>query len=343
MHNKFWVFDGRDATSAADDWVMTGSWNVTDAGTYLDAQNALFIQDRSLAAIYTKEFDEMFGSSTSVPNPSSARFGPTKRDDTPHWTVVGGRKVEVFFSPSDRTSGAIAGALRTAHHNIFFGLFSFTRDEIASELIARRNAGVYVRGIIDNTGDVGTEFVPLQSAGVDVVKAGHGVVDGDFHHKYGVVDPFHDDSDPMVITGSHNWSTSAESDNDENTLIIHSGPLARQYVREFARRYAESGGTGSITRAEGSAVIPTVVSLDAPYPNPFNPSTTVRFTLPEGADVRLRVFDLLGRPVADLAAGPRSAGTFAATWEAAGAPSGTYIVVLEAGSQRLSRKVTLIR
>lgn len=343
MHNKFWVFDGRGTEDATDDWVVTGSWNVTDVGTYLDAQNALFIQDRSLASIYTKEFDEMFGSSTDVPDASAARFGPTKRDDTPHWTIVGGRKVEVFFSPSDQTSAAIVRALRSADHNAFFGSFSFTRDEIAAELIARRNAGVIVRGIIDNTNDSGSEFVPLQSAGVDVLKAGHGVVVGDFHHKYGVVDPFHDASGPMVITGSHNWSSSAETDNDENTLIVHSGPLARQYVREFARRYSESGGSGSITRVDDANAVPAEVALLAPYPNPFNPSTTVRFTLPEAADVRVRVFDLLGRPVAELTAGPRPAGTFTTTWEAGGSPSGTYIVVLETGARRLARKVTLIR
>lgn len=343
MHNKFWVFDGRGTEDATDDWVVTGSWNVTDAGTYRDAQNALFIQDRSLASIYTKEFDEMFGSSTDVPNASAARFGPTKRDDTPHWTIVGGRKVEVFFSPSDRTSAAIIRALHSADHNAMFGLFSFTRDDIAMELIARRNAGVIVRGIIDNTTDSGSEFVPLQSAGVDVLKAGHGVVLGDFHHKYGVVDPFHDASDPIAITGSHNWSSSAETDNDENTLIIHSGPLARQYVREFARRYAESGGSGPITHVDNASSVPAEAALLAPYPNPFNPSTMVRFMLPEAAEVRLRVFDLLGRSVADLMVGPRPPGTFMTTWEAGGMPSGTYLIVLEAGGRRLARKVTLIR
>ncbi|HTP14085.1 MAG TPA: DUF5689 domain-containing protein, partial [Bacteroidota bacterium] len=49
MHNKFMVFDGRDTTSATDDWVITGSWNVTNDGTTDDAQNAVFIQDQSLA------------------------------------------------------------------------------------------------------------------------------------------------------------------------------------------------------------------------------------------------------------------------------------------------------
>ncbi len=346
MHNKFWIFDGRDGVNAGDDWVVTGSWNATDEGTYRDAQNALFIQDQSLAAIYTKEFEEMFGSSTDVANAGAARFGPTKRDNTPHWTIVGGRKVEVFFSPSDRTSGAITRAMGSAQYNAFFGLFSFTRDEIGSELIARRNAGVIVRGIIDNTGDSGSEFAPLQSAGVDVLAAVHSVttVVGAFHHKYGIVDPYHDNSDPMVITGSHNWSTAAESDNDENTVIVHSGAIARQYVREFARRYNEAGGTGSITGvADVSPVIPTEPTLEHPYPNPFNPSTTVRFTLPQAADVRIRVFDLLGRPVADLAVGPRPAGTFTAKWQADDVPSGTYVIIFEAGRQRLARKVLLVR
>ncbi|MEK6651071.1 MAG: phospholipase D-like domain-containing protein, partial [Bacteroidota bacterium] len=343
MHNKFWVFDGRDTVGATDDWVVTGSWNATDDGTYRDAQNAVFIQDRSLAAIYTKEFEEMFGSATDVANSGLARFGPTKRDDTPHWTMVGGTKVEVYFSPSDRTSAAITRTLNSAQQNIFFGLFSFTRDEIAAEIIARKGAGVIARGIIDNINDSGSEYPVLQAAGVDVVAAGHGVVVGAFHHKYGVVDPFHDASDPIVVTGSHNWSSAADTDNDENTVIIHSGAVARQFVREFSNRYSESGGTGSITSLTEGREVPEVPALDAPYPNPFNPSTTVRFALPHDARVRLRVVDVLGRTVETILEETRPAGVYTVIWNADRLATGTYLLVFDADGARLTRKIVLLK
>jgi hypothetical protein len=60
---------------------------------------------------------------------------------------------------------------------------------------------------------------------------------GIMHHKYAIVDQSDADSDPVVITGSHNWSNSAQFRNDENTLIIHSQDLANQYYQEFVNRY----------------------------------------------------------------------------------------------------------
>ncbi len=333
MHNKFFIFDGRDTTSATDDWVITGSWNVTNSGTIRDAQNAVFIQDQSLARIYTVEFEEMFGSATDTPNPTAARFGPTKKDNTPHRTVINGNVVEVFFSPSDHTTSAINRALASATQNIFVAQFTFTRSDLAATIVDRKNNGVTVRGLIDNTGDTGSQFSFLQGAGLDILKASHSVVVGDFHHKYGVVDPFHDGSDPLVITGSHNWSSSAENDNDENTVIIHSGAVARQYVQEFAQRYSESGGTGIIVSVEPvSSAVPTTTVLEQNYPNPFNPSTTVPYRIAATAHVSLKVFDMLGREVTTLVDGVQSAGSYRATWNASGLSSGIYFCRLQTGT-----------
>lgn len=61
------------------------------------------------------------------------------------------------------------------------------------------------------------------------------------HHKYMLIDA---DcySEPIVITGSQNWSYNGELYNDENTLIIHSQDIANQYLQEFVERYREAGG-----------------------------------------------------------------------------------------------------
>jgi len=336
MHNKFFIFDGRDTTSAADDWVMSGSWNVTDIGTYLDAQNVVFIQDQSLARIYTLEFEEMFGSSGGTADPNLARFGPIKQDNTPHFTIIHGTRVEVYFSPSDQTTSRIIQALSTANSNIFFGLFSFTRDDIREQLIASKTAGVIVRGMIDQQS---SELSTLQSAGIDAMQAGHSVVTGLFHHKYCIVDPFSDASDPLVITGSHNWSTAAEADNDENTLIIHSGIVARQYAQEFSKRYKESGGSGVITNIEEkNRDIPASYELSQNYPNPFNTTTTISYNLVKVQNldkvmVSLRVYDILGREVATLVHEKKPAGTYSARWEASHFSSGVYFYRLEARGQ----------
>jgi phosphatidylserine/phosphatidylglycerophosphate/cardiolipin synthase-like enzyme/DNA/RNA endonuclease YhcR with UshA esterase domain len=346
MHNKFFIFDGRDTTDATDDWVVTGSWNVTNDGTLDDAQNALFIQDQSLARTYTVEFEEMFGSTTMTKNSAQARFGPSKQDNTPHVTYIGAKKVkvEIFFSPSDRTTSKIIRALESGSKDIFFGVMAFTRTDIAQALIDRKNAGVHVRGLIDQTPNV---LSTLQGAGIDVWQAGHSVVSGIFHHKYAAIDPFNDESDPLVITGSHNWSNAAEQDNDENTLIIHSGDIARQYVQEFAQRYKESGGTGNITGAEKiPATEPARFELSQNFPNPFNPTTTIRFAIPPGVPhrvVSLRVFDVLGREAAVLINEEKSAGTYQVEWDASTMASGVYFYQLRSGSGVQTKSMILIK
>jgi phosphatidylserine/phosphatidylglycerophosphate/cardiolipin synthase-like enzyme len=295
----------------------------------------------------------MFGSLGETANPNLARFGPTKQDNTPHYTIINGTKVEVYFSPSDQTTSRIIQALSTANSNIFFGLLTFTRDDIREQLIASKNAGVVVRGMIDQQP---SELGTLQSAGVDAMQAGHSVITGLFHHKYGIIDPFNDASDPLVITGSHNWSTAAEVDNDENTLIIHSGIIARQYVQEFSERYKESGGSGIITDVEGQKRdIPASYELSQNYPNPFNSETNIRYSTPphsspyqgegerEGSFVSLKVYDILGREVAILVDEIKPAGTYTLTWNASHVSSGVYFYRLQNQNILLSRKMLILK
>ncbi len=86
--------------------------------------------------------------------------------------------------------------------------------------------------------------------------------------------------------------------------------------------------------AELAAEVPTEYVLEAAYPNPFNPQTTIRFSVPESAQVRLAVYDVLGRQVRVLIDGTREAGTHEVVFEAGDLPSGTYLVrlVTPAGS-----------
>ncbi|MEM8601949.1 MAG: T9SS type A sorting domain-containing protein, partial [Bacteroidota bacterium] len=84
-------------------------------------------------------------------------------------------------------------------------------------------------------------------------------------------------------------------------------------------------------------------ALHSAFPNPFSARTTLGFTLPEAADVRLDVYDLLGRRIATLVDGPQAAGYTAVTFDAAQLPSGTYLYRLEAGRTQLVERFTLVR
>ncbi|RJP78391.1 MAG: T9SS C-terminal target domain-containing protein [Candidatus Zixiibacteriota bacterium] len=88
---------------------------------------------------------------------------------------------------------------------------------------------------------------------------------------------------------------------------------------------------------------PAVHAMAKAYPNPFNPSTVISYTLPEAAQVNLAVFDLAGRLVATLDEGQREAGSYQAVFDAANLPSGTYLYRLQAGSTTVSGKMLLLK
>ncbi len=78
-------------------------------------------------------------------------------------------------------------------------------------------------------------------------------------------------------------------------------------------------------------------------PNPFNPATTIGYTLPEGMHVRLAVYDVRGREVALLVDGHQPEGAHRVTWNAAGLPSGIYFCRITAGVFTATRKMCLLR
>ncbi len=79
------------------------------------------------------------------------------------------------------------------------------------------------------------------------------------------------------------------------------------------------------------------------YPNPFNSSTLIQFSLPEEEDVKLAVYDILGRKVAEPVNGLLSAGGHKITWDAENYASGIYFYTLQTGKAKISRKMMLLR
>jgi len=78
--------------------------------------------------------------------------------------------------------------------------------------------------------------------------------------------------------------------------------------------------------------MPFEYRLEQNFPNPFNPSTVIQFSVPEQTHVALVVYDLLGRQVLNLVDSDLSAGNYSVTFDASGLSSGVYIYRLEAGS-----------
>jgi hypothetical protein len=89
--------------------------------------------------------------------------------------------------------------------------------------------------------------------------------------------------------------------------------------------------------------IPSSFSLEQNFPNPFNPTTIIRFDLPAEGFVKGVVYDILGREVATLLNDEMSAGSHQVTFNAAGIPSGVYFFRLESGKYSSSIKMILMK
>ncbi|MFU8861404.1 MAG: S8 family serine peptidase [Cyclonatronaceae bacterium] len=87
----------------------------------------------------------------------------------------------------------------------------------------------------------------------------------------------------------------------------------------------------------------TELVLHAAYPNPFNPAASIRYSLPEAGTVRLAVYDMLGRRVAELVNGPLEAGSHTADFDGSRLASGVYVYRLQSGGQVLTGKMMLVK
>jgi len=121
---------------------------------------------------------------------------------------------------------------------------------------------------------------------------------------------------------------------DGTKLYIHSIG-----AKNFLRVITLSQATGSELGDE----LASSVTLAQNYPNPFNPSTNIQFDIDTSQQVRLSVFDMMGREVAILVNGVMPAGEHSARFEAGNLPGGAYLYRLSLGTHVESRIMTLVK
>lgn len=294
MHNKFVLFDATNSDPNKP-YVLTGSTNWTTSQIDgPDDNNIIVIQDQSLAQGYKIEFDEMWGSATMTPDLVNSKFGPYKTDNTPHNYIIGGKTIESYFSPTDGTTSKIINAINSANSDIDIATMLITRSDISAAIINKFNSGIVKTNIVvDSQNPSGNQFSLLQ-AGLPANQAVIYTALGIMHHKFMVIDNFNSTSDPLVLVGSHNWSNSAETRNDENTLIVHDANIANQYYQAFAYLYQLSGGLLDVNE--------NVISNEnlIIYPNPTN--GLINITTKESVyldDVTVSIYDIYGKRIAE--------------------------------------------
>jgi phosphatidylserine/phosphatidylglycerophosphate/cardiolipin synthase-like enzyme len=218
MHNKFMVTDKSE--------VWLGSMNFTDSGTYEDNNNFMRIRSIKVAEDYVTEFEEMF---------TSKLFGPYIVPQTPNPTVtINGTRVDIYFSPDDGVLNALVPVLNSAQKSIYFLAYSFTTNKLGDIVRAKAQAGLTVEGVMDEEqikSNQGTEFDAFRQAGLDVRIDGNA---GLMHHKVFIID------EKIVVFGSYNFSRNAETQNDENLIIVHNADIAQQFMQEFQRVWTQA-------------------------------------------------------------------------------------------------------
>ncbi|MCL4305154.1 S8 family serine peptidase [bacterium] len=95
--------------------------------------------------------------------------------------------------------------------------------------------------------------------------------------------------------------------------------------------------------ADETAGIPTEFAMSPAYPNPFNPSTSLNVSLPQSAELSLRIYDIVGREVAVIAQGRFQPGNYRMTWNAEGSATGVYFARLESPLGSKLQKLLLLK
>ena len=108
------------------------------------------------------------------------------------------------------------------------------------------------------------------------------------------------------------------------------------------RRHQSECGGAPVSVEERIKMLPKDIRLTA-HPNPFNPATTIRFTLPASGFVLLKVFDLMGREIAMLKHEIVPAGEHTVQWDASSLPSGVYVCRLQEGTYVGINKLILVK
>ncbi|PLS19756.1 hypothetical protein CVD28_02065 [Bacillus sp. M6-12] len=269
MHNKFVIID--------NSWVSTGTWNYTITGVYGSEENmeknildgnqnhSVEINSSELASIYKTEFEEMYGSSTETPDIKKSNFHSRKTDNTQKSLYIGGKLVEVYFSPGDGALQKLTDTVKEdADERVFFTIFSWSDQGLVDELKYKYEGsyedqvgvrtGFEIKGLFDKS------FInQYWSANIDMWGktmtgsknnpntrwANPAPVYKDnevrkLHAKTMLIDA-DTDSDPTVVVGSTNWSANGDSTNDENMLYIHDKDITNQFVQEFYAREKQAG------------------------------------------------------------------------------------------------------
>ncbi|HWY98155.1 MAG TPA: phospholipase D-like domain-containing protein [Bacteroidia bacterium] len=343
MHNKFVIIDEYDSLNAI---VSDGSedWSITMNDH--DFNNMVFIQSRVLARAFTNEFNIMWGDTIhgAGPNKTNSKFGTTKPNSGTHIFTIAGTKVELYFSPSDGTNTQVINTINSANTDMYCSMYDFTQTQYSKPFVTKSTGGVYTGCVLDQYSAGSGSAYTAMSGTSNFVEYTGGCCSYIYHNKYITVDPSNSCSDPMVLTGSMNWTAAGYNQNDENIIIIHNDTIANMYLQAFAKDY-ETIASKTLTKQKGCIMgednFDGNVSQIEVFPNPFSNSTTLSYTNSTDERVTIEVFNIMGQKVSTLANDETiNAGTH--TFQLSCPTAGVYILRIKEGEHTYVKKIVSV-
>lgn len=296
-HNKFVVFDA-NSTNANDAIVWTGSYNFTTEQNSTDYNNVLIIQDQPLAQAYYSQFNQMWGGTALTPNTTNSKFGVYKTASTVNSFTVNGTPVQVYFSPKDGAKTQLQNVINSANDELAFGIYTFTDNTAATAIKTKISAGISAFGIMDVYSQSYSPYTTLSPSTVmgNNLKIYNGGSNALYHSKIILADALHPSSDPQVGAGSFNWTSSAESLNDENFIVVHDAVIANQYYQSLCKNFVDVGGAACATTTTGIEAFDYGQQPYAVYPSPFKDEFTIAVKS-SGDVLKVQVINMLGQVV----------------------------------------------
>lgn len=337
MHNKFMIVDAHSPNP--DDaivWTGSGNWNYQQF--YNDVNNFIILQDKNIASAFTVEFNEMWGDTGLIPDTLLSEFGPYKTNNTFHTFYIGGKKVELYFSPTDSVNSHLLSCLSSANDDLYFGIYAFTYNTTADSIASRIQNGVYTAGIMDVFSQIYPTYSTLQPVMGNNLKVFSNTPTL-YHNKFLMADPCNVFSDPLVLTGTYNWSNYAETKNDEHILIIHDDTIANIYYQSFYQNFLDLGDTLSPCVQTGVDEISEDDFLI--YPNPSNGIFVIANPL-RVKQSQIEIYNLLGIKIYSISPSPRGSGG-GLFIDLNSQPNGIYFLKTIIGGKHFTRKIIIQR
>jgi len=274
-------------------------------GSDLTSVTGLVTYTFGITKVIPRNLSDIQGENYTVPRPL---FGLTSPATGAEVGVFGGNDVEVAwqsFNPRDYDGDTVT------FEWVLFGADS-------TEIVA-----------VQSNNDGSSAQVTLPFDVVDGLLAELGVADGES------VDVL--------------WSVRASD--GENTILksnfldgSEGGTTRAPGVSLFEAAYNELTLTrGEVTSNEEFAEGPRTFELQQNFPNPFNPTTQINYAVPQQSEVKIEVYNVLGRRVATLVDREMAPGNYTVNFDASSLSSGMYFYRLQAGSTLLTKKMTLIK